>query len=131
MGHKDERDAEAFLKLFELHSHLDAQFGIQGAERFVEQEHLGLADDRPREGDPLALAARHLRRLALHKLAQRGHLHHAVHTLFDLGSRNFFHPESESDVFKNGEVWKQGVALEDLIHIAPVRRIKSHVLSAD
>ena len=47
-----------------ISAHLHAQLGIEVRERFVEQEHLGVANDRPAHGDALALAAGELARIA-------------------------------------------------------------------
>ena len=55
----------------DLDPHLDAQFGIEVGERFVEQEHLRLAHDGAADGDALALAAGQLPRLALHEFGMR------------------------------------------------------------
>ena len=40
---------------FILHAH--AREGVERAERFIEQEHLGMIDQRPRQGDALRHAA--------------------------------------------------------------------------
>ena len=44
----------------ELELHLLAQLEVEGAQRLVEEQHGGLVDERPGEGDPLLLAARQL-----------------------------------------------------------------------
>ena len=62
--HVDERDADLALDPLELDLHLLAELQVERAERLVEQEHLGLVDDRARERDALALPARQLHRLA-------------------------------------------------------------------
>ena len=64
VGHVDEGDADVALQLLELELHGFAQLGVERAERFVEQQHGGLVDQRPRQGDALLLAARQLARLA-------------------------------------------------------------------
>ena len=53
--HEDECDAELTLDLLELDLHLLAQLEVEGAERLVEQQHLGLHDGRPGERDALTL----------------------------------------------------------------------------
>ena len=58
VGDVNEGDADLALQRLELGLHLLAQLEVQGAERLVEQQHLGLVDQRPGERDPLALAAR-------------------------------------------------------------------------
>ena len=53
------------VELLDLGAHVDAQLGIEVAERLVEQEEQGIAHQRAAHRDALALAARELRRLAL------------------------------------------------------------------
>ena len=45
------------LDALQLDLHLLAQLEVEGAERLVEQQHLGPVDQRPGQGHPLALAA--------------------------------------------------------------------------
>jgi hypothetical protein len=51
-------------ELLDLGPHDRTELGVEVRQRLVHQEHLGLADERPRERDAPALAARQLRRLA-------------------------------------------------------------------
>ncbi len=53
------------MELLQLGAHVHAQLGVEVRERLVEQVHVGLTDERTRERDPLALAARELERLAV------------------------------------------------------------------
>ena len=131
MGHIDEGDAEFFLKLFEFQPHLVSQLGVEGAEGFVEEEDLGLADDRAGQGDALALAAGKLRRLAVHEIAECGHLHNAIDAAGDVQLGDAFHAQPEGDVFVNREMRKEGVTLKNLVHIAAVGGIKCHILAVD
>ena len=57
VGDEDERDADVALDLLELELHLAAQLEVEGAERLVEQQHLGPVDQRAGQRDPLPLAA--------------------------------------------------------------------------
>ena len=45
------------LHVFQLQLHLLAQLQVQGAQGFVQQEHLGLVDQRPGDGHTLLLSA--------------------------------------------------------------------------
>ncbi len=60
------------LDALELDLHLAAQLEVERAERLVEQQHLGVVDQRAGERDALLLAAGELGRLAAREL---GHLH--------------------------------------------------------
>ncbi len=58
MGHEDEGDAEIALgQAVELGLDGLAQVGVEGAERLVEEEDVGLDDEAARERDALALAS--------------------------------------------------------------------------
>ena len=57
VGDEDEGDAERLLQRLQLVLHLLAQLEVERAERLVEQQHLGLVDQRAGQRDALALAA--------------------------------------------------------------------------
>ena len=57
VGDVDRRDRQGLLEAADLAAHVDAELGVEVGEGLVEQEHPGLDDDRPGEGDPLLLAA--------------------------------------------------------------------------
>ena len=67
MRDKHEGRVDAALDLLEKDLHLPSQRGIQGGERLIEKNDLGLADDGPRQCDPLLLATRELGRIAVSK----------------------------------------------------------------
>jgi hypothetical protein len=57
----DDDDGDAIpVHLFENFHHLVRGFGVEGAGGFVSEDDFGLADERPRNGHPLLLPARHL-----------------------------------------------------------------------
>ena len=78
VGDVDERDAEVALERLEEDLHLLAQLEVERAERFVEEEDRRPVDDRARQRDPLALAARELHRLAVAETRQADPLEHVV-----------------------------------------------------
>ena len=61
VGHVESRDAQAALQLAQFEAHALAQFGVEIAERFVQEQHLRLAHQRARQREPLLLAAGQLR----------------------------------------------------------------------
>ena len=65
MGNIDRRHLQLLLKGSELDPEAVAQFGIEIGQGLIEKQHLGLGDERPRQGDPLLLAAGKLARIAL------------------------------------------------------------------
>ncbi len=60
MRDEQERDADLALDLLQLDLHLLAELEVEGPERLVEEQDAGPVDERPRQGDPLALSAREL-----------------------------------------------------------------------
>ena len=64
MRHQHHRDADAPPQLVELVVELLTHRAIDGRKRLVEQHHMRVARERPRQGDPLTLSARQRGRLA-------------------------------------------------------------------
>src|SRR5208283_4649627 len=73
VGDEHERDAHLILNVHELELRLFAQFLVERAQRLVEEQHLGPANEGASERHALALAAGELVRLALR---ERPELHH-------------------------------------------------------
>ncbi len=70
VGDVDHGDAEALVEPGDLGARLDAELGVEVGERLVHQEDRRLANDRPAQGDALALAARELLGLAVEEAGQ-------------------------------------------------------------
>ena len=107
MRHVDERDAEPALQALELDLHFFAQLQIERAERLVEQQHLGLIDERARQRDALTLPARQLRGTAL---ALRTELHEIEHFARALRARRGIHAahsRTVGHVLEHGHVREQ------------------------
>ena len=64
MGNKNEGDSELALQLFQLDLHPLAQFQVEGAQRFVEQQDLRTLDQGACQGGALLLPTAHLARVA-------------------------------------------------------------------
>ena len=56
MGHINEGDADLELDRLQLELHLLPELEVKGAQRLVEEQDARSIDERPREGDSLALA---------------------------------------------------------------------------
>ena len=56
------------MQLFDLHAHLSPQLSVEVRERLVEEADPDLLDQGAPDRDPLALAARQLRWLAIEQL---------------------------------------------------------------
>jgi hypothetical protein len=118
--HVDEGDSDLLLDSLQLDLHLLSQLEVEGAERLVQEENLRPVDDRPCQGDALALTARELARLALAKARQLNHRESVVHTFATLCLRNLPDAESVLDVFGDGHVRKERVVLEDRVDVPVV-----------
>jgi hypothetical protein len=70
VGHVDRGRAQAPVQLGDLRAHLNAELRVEVGQGLVEQEDRGLAHDRAPHGDPLALAAGQLLRLAIEELLE-------------------------------------------------------------
>src|SRR6202040_4084344 len=91
VGDEDEGDAELFLQPLEFGLHGVAQLGVEGGERFVEEEDFGLAGDGAPEGAALALAAGELRWLAALQIAERYEFDDLPHAIGDFGGWPLLH----------------------------------------
>ena len=80
VGDIDEGRAEPLVDVLELLARRRSQVRVEVADRLVEQEDLGAADDRAAEGDPLTLAAAQRAGLPVQEAPDAEHLGH----LFDL-----------------------------------------------
>ncbi len=97
---------------------LGTQAGVQGTERFVEQDHLRLLRERSGERDPLLLSARELVWHTVGKdRVECGEFHHFADAC--ILTRRTRH--SERDVAGDREVREQGTVLRDVADAAPVR----------
>src|SRR5207248_9029862 len=93
----------------QLAPHLQAEALVQGRQRRVEQQDARLGDQRARQGDPLLLAARELRRHALRKLTVQLHLGEYLtspRVTFRLSDAT--HLEVERDVVEDVQVGAEG-----------------------
>ena len=79
VGHIDRGDLQLGEKTAQFLARLFPELGVEVAQRFVEENHLGLGHQGPGQGDALLLAAAQLRRrpvfepLHLHELEGPGH----------------------------------------------------------
>ena len=118
----DERPAEVALEPLQLCAHLEAEQGVECGQGLVEQERARVPDERAPERDPLTLAARQLRRLALEQVLDMELGRCLADSPRDLGLRHLRLPEGERQVVVDRLV---GVKSEVLEHDrdVPVPRI--------
>ena len=112
--------------------HLLAELQVERAERLVEEQHLRPVDDRARERDALALAARELHRLAAAVAVEAHHPQHLARPgERRVAARDALHLQAVADVLGDRHVREERVVLEDRVDVARVRRAARDVLAAE
>src|ERR1700694_3793697 len=129
--HVDERDADLLLDLLELDLHLLAQLQVESTKGLVEEQTLGLVDDRAGERHPLALAARQLVGPALVQARQAHHVQGPIHPALALRSRDPLDAQAVADVLRHGHVREERVVLENGVGVALVWGQRCDVASAE
>ena len=131
VGHVHEGDADVDLDALELDLEALAELEVEGAERLVEEQHVGLVDQRPRERDALLLPAGQLVGAALLVAGQVDLLEDLPGAAPDLVLGHASPLQPEPDVAGDIEVGEQGIALEDHVHRPLVRWLPAHVVPAE
>jgi hypothetical protein len=106
----------------DLGAHLAAQLGVEVRQRLVEQEGVGVADDRPAHRDPLALAAGQVGRLAVEVLGELEQSRRP-RTFSSISSSELLQPQREGDVLVDGQVRVERVVLEHHRQVAVAGRL--------
>ena len=127
VGDVDRGQTGLFADAPDFRPHFKPQFGVEIGQRLVEQQALGLDDQRAGQRDALLLAAGELVGLGVRAVGQFDHFQRAAHAGRGIGFPDGAHFETEGDVFAQGHVRPQRVALEHHAHVAPVRRQMRHV----
>ena len=96
----------------DLDAHVDAQFGVEIGERFVEQEDLGMAHDGAADGDALALAAGELLGPAVEQRLEFEDARRLVDLPGDLGLGHAGEAQREAHVLAHRHVRVERVGLE-------------------
>jgi hypothetical protein len=93
-------------------------FGVDGAERLVEEQHTGFGGEGTGDGDALALAAGELVRVAVIETFEAEEMEEFSDAGFDVASFPFFDFQTERDVSGHAHVLEEGVVLEHETDIA-------------
>ena len=131
VGDEDRRDAHLLLQPANQVAHLEAQMGVEVRQGLVEQQHLGLDDERARQRDPLLLPPRELLRAARPEVRQPDQLEHLSDAPGDLGLGDLAHLEAEADVVGDAHVGEQQVVLEHHHDAAVLRLLAQHRASVE
>ena len=124
---ENKRDADIALNRLQFHLHLFAQFEIECSKRFVEQQHLRPIDQRPRQGNALALSTAELARLATPEVGEANILERCDGPLLPIGPADSLHLQAVLHVLLHGHMREQGVVLKNGVHVAVVRRVVSDI----
>jgi hypothetical protein len=117
VGDEDEGDADLALDRLEFDLHLLAQLEVEGAERFVEQQHPGAPDEGAGECDALTLTAGELGGAAGPEAFEAYVRERFAGLLEPLGLGHLADLEAVRDVLLDGHVREQRVVLEDGVHV--------------
>ena len=123
--------AQPILQPRDLRTHRHPQLGVQIRQRLVHQKRLGVADDGAAHGDPLALTAGQLSRLAVQKVGQVKDFRGLLDLAGDLGLLHLRQGEREGDVLPHGHVRIEGIGLEHHRDVTILGRLVVDPLAAD
>ena len=129
VGYVDEGDSEFTVHLLEFHLHILAHLQVQSRQRFVEQEHLRLVHDSPRDSHPLLLTSGKGIHIPLLIVGHSHHFQGLAHTAVDFVRRHFLQLEAEGYVVVHIQVRKEGVFLEHGVQRTAVRRYVGNILA--
>ncbi len=104
MGHQDGRDAQFALHLADGSPQLFANLGVEGAERFVQQQNFRLVRQGAGDGNALLLASGQLRRQAIIHAFQRHEAQQLLAALATSSGSHAANTQGEFDVFRHGHV---------------------------
>src|SRR5690606_32705009 len=131
MGDVDSGGAELLLQPRHLGTHLYPQLGIQVGQRLVHEECLGIADNRPPHGHPLALPAGEVRRPAVQQRLQLQHPGGLAYLPVDLPLVHLRQAQREGHILVHRHVRVQRVGLEHHRDVAVLGRLVVHPLATD
>ena len=118
MSDVNHRRAEPPVQSSNLAAHLDPQLGVEIRERFIEKKRLGLLYNCTTDGDPLALTARQLRRLAIEKMGDLQNVGGAGDPRGNLGLADLLTNEAKAQILAHAHVPVESVGLEHHCHAA-------------
>ncbi len=131
VGDVDHRGVHPPVQLGDLEPRLDAQRRVEVGERLVEQENLGVAHDRPADGDALALAAGEVLGQPVEELVELQDARRFLHLRLDCGIVGAAAAETERHVLVDAHVRVERVGLEHHRDPALGRRQRVDALAVD
>ena len=131
VGDEDGGDVELPLQASQLAPHLLPQLAVEGGQRLVEQQDVGLEHDGAGQRHALLLPAGKLVRLALAVAAQAHGLQRPLDLLLHLAAGELPDAQREGHVVEDRHVREERVALEHQPHVALARGRPGDVAAAD
>ena len=120
--HIDRGDAGGALEAGDLDPHLAAQAGVEIGQRLVHQKRAGMTHERAAHRDALPLSARKLSRPALEQRLELEHRRGLADAGVDEVARLLADLQREAEIFADGEMRVERIALEDHRDVALARR---------
>jgi len=127
VGHQDGGHTELALDGLQAAAQVHADLGIQGAQRLIEQQHVGLQGQGAGKCHALLLAAGKLARHAVAQAHQPDEFEQFVAFAAASAARHFLDLQAELDVLRHGHILEQRVVLEDEADIARLGGQVGHV----
>ena len=117
------------LDFLQLELHAFAQLEVERAERLVQQNNIGIANQRARNGNALLLTAGKLCHRAFFITLEVNDGKHFHYFLFDFVFRKLFELQPKGNVIKHVQVGEQRILLKDGVDIPLVRRKSVNALA--
>ncbi len=114
--HRGAKPVERFEQADELERH----FGIDVAGRLVRHQHVGPADDRPRDRHALLFPARQGCGAGISAMRQADPFEHVGHRALQIGLAHARNAQGQGDVVEGGKVVDQAEVLKDHAHAAAI-----------
>ena len=119
------------LDVHQFELRMFAQLLVQRRQGFIQKQKLRLPRQCARQGDPLALAAGNLVRLAVAELGQLHEVQHFPNAVLALCLGHLLVLEAVGDVLFHRHVGEQRIALEHHVNRTFIGRNPGHVLPVD
>ena len=138
MGDEDGSDPGLKLDAADLFAHLNAQAGIQVAERLIQEQQIRLFDQRTGDRHTLLLAAGKLARFAVKEVVHMDQFRHFKSSFLPFILGYILDLQRESNVLHHGHMRIKGIVLEDetdtavsRFHIGHIAVIKPDLTARD
>ena len=112
VGDVDHCDFQILMQPRDLATHRHAHLRVEVGEGLVEQESLGLPDDRAPQCHALSLTAGKIARLAIEIVFETKRRRRCLHPFLDLGAWHVLELEREPEIFAHRHVRVESVVLE-------------------